>query len=478
MAKATTPFGQFYESTWRFFCSLRLTIVTLIILLSGCLVGMFHDQTLTYEEHRNQWATAAWKLYLYTFLELNDVFHSWWFGFFVLVLALNLIACSIERLPKIWIDVHNPQMRLPDPRFHSMKHHVHLQVPNKEAGTKLMGQYFKNEKALGAPFVNGDTENIYYFREKQRYGRVGVYVIHVALLLIMFGSILTTNFGIDGMMMIPEGDGRRFVQSRGPGGLSASHDLGFRVQCNDFRLKTFTDGAPLDFESDLVIFDGRTNRPLMQKTIEVNDPLEYQGYTFYQASYAPRSGEQLIKLNLGPHGGERLTYTLSVGESAVMADGTQFTPVEVMENYGGLGPAVRVQKVASDGKATHFNVFRYYPDFDQQVRRGQYDVLFLGFDRLYATGISVGKVPFYPIVLLGFVIMFLGMYMAFFMNHRRYWGRLKPLDNGDWELALVGIAKRHPYQFEDEFKKFNKMGADYLGQLQSKSLTPTGVQNA
>ena len=74
MAKATTPFGVFYERTWRFFCSLRLTVVTLAILLSGCVVGMFYDQTLTYEDHRNQWATAAWKLYLYTFLELNDVF--------------------------------------------------------------------------------------------------------------------------------------------------------------------------------------------------------------------------------------------------------------------------------------------------------------------------------------------------------------------------------------------------------------------
>ncbi len=35
------------------------------------------------------------------------------------------------------------------------------------------------------------------------------------------------------------------------------------------------------------------------------------------------------------------------------------------------------------------------------------------FDRLYATGISVGKVPYLPIVLAGFVLMFIGMYMAF-----------------------------------------------------------------
>ena len=193
----------------------------------------------------------------------------------------------------------------------------------------------------------------------------------------------------------------------------------------------------------------------------MNDPLEYKGYTFYQSSYAPRSGEQLVKLSIGRHGAERLTYTLPVGSSATLSDGTQFTPMEVIENYGGLGPAARIQKITPDGEATHFNVFRFYPNFDPQVRRGQYDVLFLGFDRLYATGISVGKVPYLPIVLAGFALMFIGMYMAFFMNHRRYWGRLMALPNGEGG-RFSRVAKRHPYQFEDEFKRFAEVSDTYL----------------
>ena len=55
--------------------------------------------------------------------------------------------------------------------------------------------------------------------------------------------------------------------------------------------------------------------------------------------------------------------------------------------------------------------------------------------------------------------------MAFFMNHRRYWGRLKSLDNGQWQVSLVGIAKRHPYQFDDEFKRYAQMGADFMKQF-------------
>jgi cytochrome c biogenesis protein ResB len=77
----------------------------------------------------------------------------------------------------------------------------------------------------------------------------------------------------------------------------------------------------------------------------------------------------------------------------------------------------------------------------------------------------VGKVPFLPIVLFGFVLLFMGMYMAFFMNHRRYWARLMKLPDDEWELALVGIAKRHPYQFEDEFKKYAQNGQNYLREI-------------
>ena len=61
------------------------------------------------------------------------------------------------------------------------------------------------------------------------------------------------------------------------------------------------------------------------------------------------------------------------------------------------------------------------------------------------------------------------------MNHRRYWGRLKQLENGSWEVALVGTAKRHPYQFEDEFKKYKKTASDFLKRLNDEEPSTTGA---
>ncbi len=56
-------FGRIYGTSWRFFCSLRLTIVVILGLAAGCVIGMFFDQTMTLEEHRAVWAQAAWKLW-------------------------------------------------------------------------------------------------------------------------------------------------------------------------------------------------------------------------------------------------------------------------------------------------------------------------------------------------------------------------------------------------------------------------------
>lgn len=441
---------------WKFFCSLRLTVVVLILLAAGCVVGMFYDQTLTLEDHRAQWAEAAWKLWLFERLELNDVFHSWWFGVLILLLALNLTACSIERLPKIWIDIQNPRRHLSEKQLRGIKNRYKavIDVADKGRALKAIRSLFPD----GA-FVEENAEGVFAFKEKHRYARTGVYIVHIALLAIMFGSMATTWFGIDGMLMIVEDTDGRYVRVRGAGGLTYKHDLGFDVRCEDFRLKTFIDGAPMDFESDLAIYDPDSPmNPVLRKTIQVNDPLEYKGYTLYQASYNPIPGDQLVQLDIAPRANpaDRKLYKVAIGDRVQLADGTAFVPIEIIREYGGLGGAVKVQKIAPDGSITSFVVFRSYPEFDAQVRRGEYIVGFRGFDQQYATGVQVGKVPGIEVVFGGFVMMFLGMYMAFFMSHRRYWARLIELEGGKLELIVAGAARRHQYAFEEEFGKIRE----------------------
>jgi cytochrome c biogenesis protein len=458
-AAPASTMARFYAAAWHVFISLKVTVVTLVFVILGCLAGMFFDQTLTYEEHAAQWASAAWKLRLYTFLELNDVFGSWWFGLIICVLLINLVACSIERLPKIIIDLQNPRKRLGDDQLRGIKH-VYRTIIGAEARERTLRIV---EAMFGgkAEALEGEDGATYRFFERHRYARTGVYIVHTGLVIIMVTGIINGWTKLDGIMMVREGTTGRFVRLKGPGNLPYSHDLGFEVRCDDFRLKTFIDGAPMEFESDLSVWDPASPvNPVLRKTIQVNDPLEYKGYTFYQASYNPIPGDQMVQLDVGPRGSQRRTHTLSIGEKLQMADGTAFTPVEVISEFAGLGAAVRVQETAPDGASTSYVVFREYPDFDRLVRRGSYDVQFRGFDQSYATGLQVGRVPWVPAIFIGFAVMFAGMFMAFFMSQRRYWARLAPrpdLGPDKLELIVAGAARRHQYAFAEEFEKMREV---------------------
>ncbi len=443
--------GPLHPRLFAFFASLKLTVVVLTLLLLGLIVGMFWDQTLSLEEHLISLPKASIFSQFFIFFELEDAFHSWWFSIVVLLLALNLTACSIERLPKIWIDIHHPERILTENLLKKLPHQIKITVSFNRAMAFIDSVFPK--KSYGVC----DDDTFYAFHEKHKYARTGVYVVHIALLMIMFGSMAATNLGIDGMMMIVEGDSEHSVRIKGPGGLPFQHELHFNVACRDFRLKSFVDGSPMAYESDLAIFDKKNSTtPLAAQTIRVNQPLQYAGYTFYQASYQPMPGDSQIRLSIGPHGGERKNYVLPIGAKAQMSDQTIFIPIEVIDDYGGLGEAVKIQQVNKDGQTTTFVVFRQYPDFDSMVRRGEWDVFFQGFDQVYATGVSVGRVPLIEVVFLGFVFMFIGLFMAFGMSNRRYYARVKKINDEQCELIFAGIARRHPHAFTEEFQKLTK----------------------
>jgi len=444
---------QFHEKGFAFFASLRLTLVVLLTLISCLFVGMFWDQTLTLDEHLASINPSSFSYALFRFFELNDVFHSWWFSLVVLALALNLIACSIERLPKIWIDIHNPPWPPADRDFKTATHKSRIISRKKEELIAAIRSAFPN-----ILHERHDEDGTYYcYGEKHKYGRTGVYIIHTALLMIMFGSIAATNFGVDGMLFIPEGENARIARIKGPGGVPFQYDIGFDVRCVDFRLKTFVDGSPMEFESELAVYDPPGSAtPVVQKIIRVNDPLEYKGYRLYQSSYQGLPSEATVNLGVAPHGQTSLRHRVALGTSVQTSDGTKIVPLEVLQDYAGLGETLRVQVLEENKAPTTFNIFRQYPDFDPQVRRGHWDLYYYGSDQKFATGVSVGKVPGVNWVFAGFIVMFVGLYMAFVMNHRRYFARIRPIENGEYEATLGGQARRHLYSFQDEYKVIEK----------------------
>lgn len=327
----TGPLARVYGALWSLMCSLPRAMTLLMVLGAACFVGMFFDQTLSYEQHASQWAQQAWKLKLFTFLEMNDVFGSWWFVIIIAYLLISITACSVERFPKIWLDALHPRKSLADDQLPGIKqvYRATVKADQVDKAKDLVRAIFGSR--VEDVRQSEEKSGTFFFLERHRFARFGVYIIHTGLVMIFSGGILVNFTKIDGMMMIGEGTKAKDVRVWGPGRMPYTFDVGFEVRCDDFRLKTFIDGAPMEFESDLSVWDKESPvNPVLRKTIQVNDPLEYKGYTFYQASYNPIPGDQRVQLDIGPRGGQRLTFDLAIGEKVTMSDGTQFLPIETI----------------------------------------------------------------------------------------------------------------------------------------------------
>src|SRR6185369_16375725 len=88
-------------------CSLKLTMFVLISLAGISIIGTIIPQGTPPPEYLAQLSPA--KLKLYRSVGFFDMYHSWWFILLLYLLTLNLVACSIKRLPHIWKIITRPE---------------------------------------------------------------------------------------------------------------------------------------------------------------------------------------------------------------------------------------------------------------------------------------------------------------------------------------------------------------------------------
>ncbi len=83
------------NKVWQFFCSVKLAVVIILVMVVACIIGTVILQEKTLDEY-----TARYGYGLATFFkvtQLNNVFHSYWFSFLLLLMCANLICCTIKR---------------------------------------------------------------------------------------------------------------------------------------------------------------------------------------------------------------------------------------------------------------------------------------------------------------------------------------------------------------------------------------------
>lgn len=452
---ATTQ-RNFIESLWDFFCSLKLTMFLLISLALTSIIGTVLPQGAVPPEYIAQ--VSALKLSLYTKLGFFDMYRSWWFITLLYVFSLNLTCCSIKRLPHVFTFISQPMLVLSESlqKTSSLKQEVAFSASADNARKKL-SEFLKTEFAAPTETEQGGVYHL--FAQKTAWCRLGVYVVHASILVIFIGAIIGSLFGDKGFVNIIEGESVSTFQSSRHG---KNTPLGFTVRCDQFTVEKYSTGAPKEFKSILTVLENGVPVPAYTHArVIVNDPMTYKGFTFYQSSYGQASEGSEHYLTVVPRGGSASQrITLHEGEVVTLKDGTVVkileTTQDVQQSIPELaGPAARIE-VTSPGKSPQvFVVFKNYPEINAQ--RG--DELTFGYEgsnaRLF-TGLQVAKDPGVWVVWLGCALMVAGLFIAFFMSHKRVWivvskGHARMYGNASKNQAAFSL------QFDDLSAKLKEL---------------------
>ncbi len=447
-----------------FFASVKLALFTLFLLAAASIIGTILPQGEAVGAYNQFYMTklgvsgnTAQILTRISFLlDLDTMYQSWWFRSLILLLSVNLIICTIERLPDVWRLVVMDNLDSALDRITSMRNRrvYTSEMTVQESAAAVSAKLNDNGWNTSERDRDGST---LLFAQKAPWSRLGVYVVHTSILIIFVGAMIGSIWGQKGGVNIPETLTTDKIYQYGSG---TPIDLGFTVKCNWFHLTKYPNGAPKEYESELVIIED--GKEVLTKVIEVNGPLSYKGWTFYQSSYESHRKFIISVVNSTTKNEERFLappqQPVRWQDEGIMFGIQELVPTPIPGTY-------KYKLLLADGKGDQ-NM--YLLDDNKQVTvqlkdGGKYTFHIKEF---YSTGLQVAKDPGVWIVYIGCILMLIGLWIAFFVFHKRIWILVKTED-GKTNIFLAGTTNKNKAGFETEFNSLSDTVAD-INQIEAQ----------
>jgi cytochrome c biogenesis protein len=369
-------------------------------------------------------------------LQLFRVFSSTPFSVALLVLAVSILICTLDRTPKLWQQSATIRVVQPDAYFDP-------RLPDRvsiAAGPGLTAAAVRTALRRGRFSVReaaGPEGTVFLYGDRNRWTKLATLISHLGLILFVVAGLVTAKLGDEQGLIVAEGD-TLTVQPIGTPGLLLVKNLGFDAP----GLET---GVPTDFTTDLAVY--RDGQLLARKTIRVNDPLSAGGYTFHQNGFGPAPDLEITStiddavLWSGPVALTDAAGGLPYG--AIPIPGRPYGLELLLDRTeSGVGTLIGIPYSANGTKADGTpDIVRGFPIY---VVRGD-SVTVEGLDlRISLRGFSdytlliAKRDPGQGIVWSAFAALLLGLAITFYLPRRRIWARL----GRDGRLDLVGRADR------------------------------------
>ena len=333
---------------WNIFKSVKFAVFLLITLAIAAVVGTIIPQGEESIQFAMRLKPSTFRIL--SLLGLFDVYHTLWFRSILALLALNLIVCSLDRIPKTWKRIRSTSQVDMDEVFKKekaffikLKGNMAFFVKQTEA---LLKRQFKTIRSKSS------NNKCFFYVEEGRYSQFGVYMVHLSIIIILFGGIIGSIWGFKGYINILEGEKNNTVTLNRH---MKPFKLDFEIRCDKFLVDFYKNGTPKEYISKLTfIVDGKE---VLKKDLRVNHPIHFQGITFYQSSYGISLGNKVYIRVINNESKQHKDIVLKVGEPYAIAKGT-IKVVDIRKNLLGAGPAVFLSIMPKKGKKIKLVIFK------------------------------------------------------------------------------------------------------------------------
>jgi cytochrome c biogenesis protein len=433
-----------------FFSSVKLAIFLLIFITIASVLGTLIPQHRSPAEYVERYGNIA---NIVIKLEFDKLYQSWWFIALLFLFAVNILVCTLTRLsPKLKRALH-PKFETEKKRLLSLKTYASLWKNQDLEKTKSDAQQKISSKHYQVK-TERKEDKAFLIARKRVLGLFGSDIVHLGLIIIIIGGIISGLGGFRTNLTISEGETVPVPQAD------------FELRLNKFVTEFHPNGSVRDWKSTLTVVENGSD--VLTKTIEVNHPLTHEGFVFYQSSYGwdwknptleiwakkKNDPDFLKKLELGV--GEKA----QLGENNIEISVLQFVPDFIIGENNEIttrslnpnNPAAYIEGWQEGEKVFSSWIFAKFPDFGRMHSDVETDLSFEFKDLEAAqySGIQIAKDPGVNFIWVGCTFLMIGLFIAFFWPTREIKVILEESQNKT-EITAGGIASKNREDFQAEF---------------------------
>ncbi|MGC8892066.1 MAG: hypothetical protein C0168_06125 [Candidatus Aminicenantes bacterium] len=437
-------------SGWvRLLSSLRLAIILLFLIILLSIIGTIIPQGEAlsfYQEHFP--ATSR----LIAFLGLDHLYRSPVFLSLVFLFLLNLLLCSFHQfLGKIsrlrsWTKLSGDSSEEENEIKIKLK-------PSEDHQTRAEAIIIALKKKKYHLKTRTENERKIILARKGYPGLFGPEIVHLGLIIIIIGGLLSALFTYRTSLALLEGESITVPEKN------------FSLQLNKFLTEYYPDGSVKSWKSLISVIED--HQPSAKAAVEVNRPFKYKGLNIYQISYGQDWDRTAVELEIKTEDMPMRKIILAAGQTTKINSDlrirvSNFVPDFQVDSSGQIisrsaeanNPAALVE-IQSDNQTIFSGwVFYFYPDFTrfQRKTRPGVTVFLKSFTAPVFSVLEISSDPGSNLVWAGSIFMMLGLIGSFYFKYRE----LRIIIDSSGRVSLRPYARQNRLGLINEIKKLEE----------------------